>query len=147
MISEVETLRHKERVQFYMNKVIKELIDRATAHDDSKLGIDEIELFDEYTPKLKECTYGSEDYNKCLAGLKPALDHHYARNRHHPEHHKQGIKDMNLLDLVEMFCDWSASSERQLDGNILKSVEVNQKRFNFTDELKGILESTAKWME
>jgi hypothetical protein len=147
MISEIETLRHKERVQFYMNKVVKELIDRATAHDDSKLGIDEIELFDEFTPKLKECTYNSPEYNECLDGLKPALDHHYARNRHHPEHFPNGIKDMNLIDIIEMFCDWKSSSERQLDGNILKSIEVTQKRFGFTNELKDILENTAEWLE
>lgn len=30
---------------------------------------------------------------------------------------------MNLIDIVEMFCDWKAASERQLDGNLLKSIE------------------------
>jgi len=44
--------------------------------------------------------------------MKPALEHHYALYRHHPEHFQNGIDDMNLIDLVEMFADWKASSER-----------------------------------
>ena len=31
-------------------------------------------------------TYGSDEYKACLTEMKPALDHHYAANRHHPEH-------------------------------------------------------------
>ena len=64
-----------------------------------------------------------------LEALKPALDIHYANNRHHPEHFPKGIRGMDLLDLLEMICDWKASSERHADGNIFNSIEVNQKRF------------------
>ena len=76
--------------------------------------------------------------------MKPALEHHYAKNRHHPEHHKNGINDMNLIDLIEMFCDWKASSERQNDGNILKSIEINGKRFHMSPQLIEIFENTTK---
>jgi len=38
------------------------------------------------TPKLAGSTYGSEEYKAFLGQMKPALDHHYAVNDHHPEH-------------------------------------------------------------
>jgi hypothetical protein len=36
-----------------------ELLNRAMVHDDSKLESPEKEMFDKYTPLLKETTYGS----------------------------------------------------------------------------------------
>ena len=51
---------------------------------------------------------------------------------------------MNLVDIVEMFCDWKASSLRQIDGNLLKSIEANASRFNMNTQLKQILINTAK---
>ena len=96
------------------------------------------------TPKLKSSTYGSEEYKKFLEELKPALDNHYKENRHHPEHFENGIKGMTLVDLIEMLCDWCAAVERHSDGNILKSIEINQKRFGYSDELKQILINTLE---
>lgn len=114
-----DTLRHIERVRNLLNICVGDLLHRGETHDQSKMAPPELELFMEYTPKLKDVTYGSPEYQEFLKGLKPALDHHYANNSHHPEHYKNGLEDMNLLDLVEMMCDWKASSERHNDGNIL----------------------------
>ena len=50
---------------------------------------------------------------------------------------------MTLIDIVEMLADWKAASERQLDGNLLTSIEYNAKRFNISDQLKQILLNTA----
>jgi hypothetical protein len=104
----------------------------------------EVEYFDTYTPKLAGTTYGSDEYKQLLAELKPALDHHYAINRHHPEHYENGIRGMNLVDLVEMFCDWYAASKRHDDGDIMKSIAINQKRFGYSDDLKAIFENTCR---
>lgn len=51
---------------------------------------------------------------------------------------------MNLVDLVEMFCDWKAASERHNDGNIRKSIEHNAGRFKIGRQLQEILEATAE---
>lgn len=138
-----KTLRHIEAVRNFLNAVIVELLYRAEQHDQSKLQGAEREAFDAYTEKLRGMTYNSPEYKACLSDIKPALDHHYAHNRHHPEHHKLGIRGMNLIDIVEMLCDWKASSMRHNDGNILKSIELNQTRFGYSDDLKNILENTA----
>lgn len=141
-----DTFRHIERVRNLLNVCVQDLIRRGELHDQTKLESPEVEAFAEYTPKLATCTYGSDEYRGYLAAIKPALDHHYAHNRHHPEHHKEGVNDMNLLDIVEMLCDWKAASERHNDGNIRKSIEINANRFGLSPQLVKILENTADVM-
>lgn len=138
------TMRHIERVRNLLNVFIIELLRRGEAHDQSKLVSPEVELFTEFTPKLAACTYGSAEYEGFRKAMGPALAHHYANNRHHPEHWKDGVNDMNLVDLVEMFCDWKAAGERHNNGNILKSIQVNADRFSLSPQLLRILENTAE---
>ena len=138
-----DTFRHIERVRNLLNICAIELLKRGEHHDQTKLVSPEVELFTEYTDKLAGCTYGSTEYDGYRAALKPALDHHYANNRHHPEHHKYGVNDMNLIDIVEMLCDWKAASERHNDGNIRKSIEINARRFDMSPQLVKIFENTA----
>ena len=152
MLSEAEkatnydTFRHIERVRNLLNVCVQDLIRRGELHDQTKLESPEVEACTEYTPKLATCTYGSDEYKGYLAAIKPALDHHYAHNRHHPEHHKEGVNDMNLLDIVEMLCDWKAASERHNDGNIRRSIEISANRFGLSPQLVKILENTADVM-
>lgn len=143
----VETIKHIEKVRQYLRIMTDRLTTRGVMHDKTKLESPEVELFTEYTPRLAETQYGSDEYKECLAGLKPALDHHYANSRHHPEHFSKGINDMNLVDIVEMLCDWKAASERQQDGNLLKSIEQNAQRFGYDDQLKQIFINTAKMLD
>ena len=139
-----DTMCHIERVRNLLNDVIREILLRQEAHDQTKLDPPEVGLFSEYTKSLSTLTYGSPEYNQKLAELKPALDHHYANNRHHPEYHKDGVNDMNLIDLIEMFCDWKAASERHQDGDIIRSIELNVDRFGLSPQLAKILENTAR---
>ena len=50
---------------------------------------------------------------------------------------------MNLVDIVEMFCDWKAATERHHDGNLHKSIEKNAVRFEMNAQLVKIFENTA----
>jgi len=136
------TLEHIQRVQFYLHKFSKKLMDRAESHDKSKLREPESRAFVLVGERLRGLEYGSAEYQESLRDLAPALEHHYANNRHHPEHFKNGVSDMNLLDLVEMFCDWKASSERQNNGNLRKTLEENGKRFQMDPMLVRILENS-----
>lgn len=138
-----ETFRHIERVRNLLNKCVNDLLSRGELHDQTKLDHPEVQLFTEYTPKLAKSTYGSEEYNEFKNAMRSALQHHYAHNSHHPEHWKNGINDMSLLDMVELLCDWKAASERHNDGNIRKSIEINVDRFGISPQLTKILENTA----
>jgi hypothetical protein len=144
---QVETQKHIETVRKYIRFIIDKIDMRGVRHDASKLESPEVDLFAEITPILAELTYGSEEYKESLDKLKPALDHHYASNRHHPEHFVNGVNDMTLVDLIEMFCDWKASSLRQNDGNLLKSIEISAERFNIDPQLKQILINTARMID
>lgn len=138
-----DTLTHIRRVADLMGKTCLNLSRRAALHDDSKLEDPEKAAFDEYTPKLKDCTYGSEEYKTYLKGLGVALEHHYANNTHHPEHYENGITGMSLLDLIEMLCDWKAAGERHADGSMHRSLNVNKGRFQISDQLYEILKNTV----
>ena len=138
-----ETMKHIELVRNMISKIIVLLLERAQKHDLSKLEHPEIQMFAEYTEQLGKLSYGSPEYNMCKQQMGAALEHHYANNRHHPEHFKNGVDDMNIIDLVEMFCDWKASSTRVIDGNIRKSIEINGERFNISEQLIKILENSV----
>ena len=143
----VETQKHIEKVRHYIRLITDRLTSRGVNHDKIKLESPEVEIFAEYTPMLAKTTYGSPEYKSARAGMKVALDHHYANSRHHPEHFVNGITDMNLVDIVEMLCDWKAASERQMNGNLLHSIEMNAERFGYGDQLKHILMNTAKLLD
>lgn len=143
----VITQAHIEKVRKYIRFFTDRLTTRGELHDASKLESPEVELFAEHTENLNKIVYGSEEYKNELEALKPALEHHYAVNKHHPQHWQNGINDMSLIDLVEMIADWKASSERQKAGNLLKSIEINSKRFGISNQLTQILINTAKLME
>lgn len=142
--STADTLLHIKRVNQLLMQAAAELLRRAAVHDDSKLQSPEKELFDEFTPKLKGCTYGSEEYKEFLSGLKVALGHHYKNNSHHPEHYPNGVNGFDLFDLLEMFLDWKAATERHADGDIMKSIEINKTRFNLSDQVCDIFRNTVE---
>lgn len=138
-----DTMRHIEKVRNYLNRMIVEILNRASKHDQTKLEQPEVGVFTEYTAKLATTTYGGAEYDAFKKAMKPALDHHYCNNRHHPEYHKNGINDMNIIDLLEMLVDWKAASERHNDGNIRKSIEINGKRFDMSPQLIRIFENSV----
>ncbi|HEY0109991.1 MAG TPA: DUF5662 family protein, partial [Fibrella sp.] len=85
----------------------------------------------------------SPEYTASLNLLGIALTHHYKHNSHHPEHYETGIDGMNLMDVVEMLLDWKAAGERHKDGDILKSILINKKRFGLSEQLVNILINTG----
>ena len=132
--SKLDTIKHIEKVRKYIKVLTDALTQRGIDHDRSKLESPEAEGFASVNDKLAKLTYGSEDYNNCIkVELKAPLDAHYAKNRHHPEHFPKGINDMNLIDILEMFADWKASSERQDNGNLLASISKNAERYQIDD--------------
>lgn len=137
-----DSLEHINVVRSYMLAFAGELLRRAGVHDLSKLSDPEKAGFDEYTPKLRAMTYGSPEYQQALVELGEVLNHHYGNNSHHPEHYPNGILGMNLPDVVEMFCDWAAAVQRHADGDLRRSIEINQERFVYGGQFKALLTNT-----
>lgn len=143
IIGKLETIKHIHKVRENLFKVISLLDERARNHDLTKLESPEAEIFGEHTPELAKTEYGSEEYKRLLEKVKPAIDHHYSKNRHHPEFHVNGINDMDLIDLVEMLVDWKAATERNKNGNIRKSIEHNTTRYGMSEQLAKIFQNTV----
>lgn len=100
--SAADTLLHIRRVNELLFQAVYVLLGRAIRHDATKLVPPEKEIFDEWTPKLKDMTYGSDEYKDALDQMRPALLHHYAANSHHPEHYgEDGVDGMDLFDVLE----------------------------------------------
>lgn len=167
--SRPDTLQHIRRVQSLLADVLANLVQRAIVHDKTKLESPEVEVFDRETPYLKNLTYGSDEYKAALKRLGKGLEHHYANNRHHPEYWAfdelrgpggsvwpeqvtdgTAIRQMSLLDLIEMLVDWKAASERHEDGDIWMSIEQNAERFGYDDQLLSVFKSTVRelgWLD
>lgn len=126
-----------------MAQVAQELNHRGKTHDASKLVDPELATFNEYTPKLKTSTYGSDEYKRFLKGMAEGLQHHYASNRHHPEHFAAGIDGMTLIDIMEMLADWKAATERHDDGDMERSLTIQKERFGISDQLAAVLHNTV----
>jgi hypothetical protein len=142
----VKTWHHIDTVRDFINQMIVELMQRGQYHDASKLESPEAEAFAQANSDdfLKGVTYGSDEYKSQIKKLLgPALDHHYALNAHHPEHHDEGVDGMTLIDLCEMLCDWKAATLRHDDGDIERSIEINKDRFKMSPQLTQILANTA----
>lgn len=142
--SELEsTQQHRAEVNNILCCVTNQMRARGREHDKSKLTDKELPYFAE-AQELKGLRYGSKKYFASLAKLKPALDHHYKMNRHHPEHHENGIPDMNIVDVIEMLSDWLAATMRHGDDHdIFKSINFNRSRFKIKKDLAQIMWNTA----
>jgi hypothetical protein len=141
---DLATLKHINDVRDNLLIFIRELLDRITKHDLSKLESPEREIFAEHLEELGKTQYGSPEYKALLEKVRPAINHHYSKNRHHTEFHKNGIDDMTLVDLVEMLSDWRAATKRNSNGNIRKSIEINAEKYNISPQLRKIMENTVK---
>lgn len=150
--SRPETQAHIDRVGDFLVLAMVELKRRKEEHDASKLVEPELAAFDQATPRLAQLEYGSEAYIASLRELKPALEHHFEENDHHPEHFIDGVNGMSLLSILEMLCDWRAASERTKqrtdDPDKIKSFEsgliYNYERFGIEPQLAGIITNTAR---
>lgn len=157
MNSENETRKHITLVSNYLSLFAIELLNRARDHDKSKLEEPEKSIFEQFTPLLENCTFGSPEYKSFLERMKPAIDHHHSVNKHHPEfnvingYHYQTlndpIKSMDLIDVVEMICDWLAASKRHTDGCIGKSITICTEKYHLDHQLEMLLRNTAAIIE
>ena len=125
-------LRHQTLVRRYLLELAHRLEQRALIHDLSKLQLDEFTGFVEIQRVAREHRLDSPEYKASIQS--DVVNLHLSRNSHHPEFHHGGIKDMPLLDLIEMVIDWRAASETYGRTTMAESLPMQKERFKMTDE-------------
>ncbi len=143
--SRADSLAHIHRVRDHIDGFVAEMLARGRVHDASKLDEPEKSAFDQIIPLLDGVAYGTPEYEAVVERARPALEHHYRRNSHHPEHHgPAGVDGMDLFDLVEMVCDWMAAAERNPADEV--KLEYNVRLFGIEPQLASVLANTlARW--
>lgn len=133
--------KHQAGVQLKLERLILELNKRCRTHDNSKLQEPEYSLWKKMDEEQR-CPYGTKEYFDKIERNKKVFDLHYKNNNHHPEHYENGILDMDLVDIMEMLCDW-ISYKDCISYSEAKETILNQaKRFGIDAQLIFLLLNT-----
>ena len=142
-----KTKEHIAEVQKNMSLIIDELKKRASNHDRSKLEEPErsgFEAMDAYcSAHPSAAQYGSEAYFEKLQKFNWVMDHHYKHNRHHPEYYSNFYSEMDVIDIIELICDWWSRKEFKDFREAAELVEQQSKRYNFPPILTSIILNTV----
>ena len=141
---------HVSEVQENLEIMASELRKRGFAHDRTKFQETEFDAFCSTREKFKKANYGSPEYQECIDIIKPAIDHHYQNNRHHTKYHKNGFRDMTLIDVLEMIADWKAAARRSPDKpHLIDTLNDAFKKYEIGEEMQGFIRRTvyALWQE
>lgn len=144
-----DTIDHIDKVKANIYQVMNDLVCRSEAHDKSKLEEPELSGYERLHEELTPIAYGTQEYKSKMAEFRWLIEHHFAANDHHPEHHANGIADMTLMSLVEMLADWKAASDRPQSKSKM-NLDWNVERFEIEPQLASILRNTARqlgWIE
>lgn len=144
--SKVMIYEHRLRLMKYLVRFIVNLNERAVIHDESKLGPNELEDYTKAMESFSANPFGTEGYDEIRKNIQKSVEHHYANNRHHPEHFQNGINGMDLVDILEMVADWKSASENSLGGNfdMMKSITTLSEKYGISPQLTQIIVNTVK---
>lgn len=135
--------KHKLNVSKRIQRFISLLQSRSINHDNSKLMEPEYSLWCamDQEPRYK---YGTPEYEDKLRRFRKVFELHYKANRHHPEHHLNGVNDMNLIDLIEMLCDFISYKDNITYTEASTMLDKQADRFGFSEEIRTLLMNTLK---
>lgn len=139
--TEYNVEKHINIVRQNLYIIIRELLKRLAEHDSSKLREPKLSLWKQMDSE-PSYPYGSFEYLKKQKRYKKAFDLHYQANRHHPEHFRNGIASMNLIDILEMLTDWISYSDVLSITDAVDLVNTQAKRFGFGDETINYIMNT-----
>ena len=134
-------IKHRNSVKNKLKFLSEEIKKRGEKHDLSKLQQPELGWLIQMD-KEPRYEYGTPEYFEKMKKWQKFFIHHYANNRHHPNHFKLGVYDMTLVDLCEYIADIISYYDEMLVGDALKTIENQKERFGFDEQLSQILKNT-----
>ena len=135
--------KHISRVQGWINKFSSILLSRGINHDKSKLEEPELSMWKEMDQEPRYA-YGTPEYQEKINKYKKVFDLHYRHNRHHPEHWSGFYYEMDLIDVIEMLCDWLGYKEDITLEEAEKLIRQQCDRYHFSDTMQSLLYNTLK---
>jgi len=142
----LDVIRHVSEVQENMEDIAHDLKMRSISHDRSKFDDPEFSTFVRTRPEFRVANYGTPEYEAVVEKAREGVDHHYANNRHHTAYHPNGVKDMNLLDLLEMLADWKAASRRSPDLTFMDSLPRAFKKYEMDETIQTLMRNTIEYL-
>lgn len=143
--AQIATYKHIARVRELLGGFAIEMIRRGDVHDSSKFFPVEMEPLERLQAIIDTegpAVFGTDEYRRRTDMLGSMITHHRANNSHHPEYYENGVSGMDLHDLVEMFFDWKAASERGDDVCMRLSVACD--KYGIFGPLRDVLYNTAR---
>ena len=134
-------LKHRESVRNKLKFLASEIVRRAEKHDESKLMQPELNWLIQMD-KEPRYQYGTPEYFDKMKKWQKFFKHHYAENRHHPDHFQNGVYDMNIVDICEYISDIISYYDEMHVDDALKTLEAQKERFGFNEQLYQILKNT-----
>jgi len=134
-------ISHIDRVKSWISRFATILYSRGIHHDESKLQEPEYSLWKKMDEEPRY-PYGTQQYKDKLERHKKVFKLHYRKNRHHPEHWNGWYSEMDLVDMIEMMCDWLGYKENISLSEAQKLIETQCKRYGFSNEMRGLLYNT-----
>lgn len=142
-----DVLMHIYEVAENLAQIRHDLELRGMAHDRTKLDDPEFSAFVQTRPKFKKADYGSQEYQKCVEIIRPAINHHYQNNRHHTAYHANGFDDMNLIDILEMLADWKAANRRNPNLSFVESLPIAFQKYHIPENMQKHIIATLKYLK
>ncbi len=136
-------INHRRAVQRWMQQFAITLLRRAENHDNSKLKSPEFELWEQMDSEPKYA-YGTKEYFEKMDRYRPLFELHWKNNRHHPEHFERSYDDIDLIDILEMICDWLSYKDNLTYTQASELVSMQCERYNFSEELRELILNTLK---
>lgn len=151
--AQVVTYKHIARVRQLLGEFAIEMIKRGDRHDASKfepVEMEPLERMQELIDKEGQAQFGTDEYKRRTDMLGPMIQHHRQHNSHHPEYYEyelggdcmHGINGMDLFDVVEMFFDWKAASERSESSTMNLTAACD--KYHVEGPLRHIMFNTAE---
>ena len=126
-----------------MLKVIWTIFKRGIKHDNSKFSPVELHYNNIIREKIGKIKFGTKEHYDLLGFIAPGKNAHFLVNSHHIEYYKGNIKRMSPLDLIELLCDWKATTKCN-NGNLDCSLKINKKKYEINNRLLNCLKRDIK---
>lgn len=133
--------KHISLVRQHIQTFIQLLTRRALHHDESKLKEPELTWWKQIDKEPKY-PYGSPEYNAKMSRWSKLFQYHYAHNRHHPEHYQFGVRDMTLIDMIEMLCDWLGYKDNLSISEAFQICETQMQRYDMSEDIRHLIFNT-----